>query len=254
MAVSGMAGNSRDGLASKKGAFSFTKEPGSWVMFLAAFVSGAVVSGRFVTMSVIVFVSLALMLLAKSPVVSMFRGRKWGLLPDVSVMVLPALAGIFYSAWLYPPLAFLYGAGAALFALNYYFETHRKKFPPICAEACGMAIMGLMAAVAASVTGGIERHLYLWAVFSLFFFASSFRVRYFNFPKYRPAGAIYSGLLAAGGIAAAALGHPVFLAFLPLSEDFYRSMRPMKEKFKRIGLISSAKVLVFAALVIAFGR
>ncbi|MDA8172865.1 MAG: YwiC-like family protein [Nitrospiraceae bacterium] len=245
-----------DERASGKRAIPYTKEPGSWVMFLAAFSVGSAVSGRFVTMSVIVFVSLALMLLAKSPAVSMVRGRKWEFLPDVFVLVLPAFAGIFYSAWLYPPLGLLYGAGAALFALNYYFEGRRSRFPRVYAEACGMAIMGLIAAIASSVAGGIPRHLYLWAVFSLFYFASSFRVRYANSPGYRRAGAVYSGLLIFGGIAAAALGHPVFLAFAPLAEDFYSSLKTGrgKLKFRQIGLISTAKVLVFAVLVIALGR
>ncbi len=239
-----------------KRALPYTREPGSWVMFLMAFAAGTAVGGRLVTMSVIVFVSMALMLLARTPVFHMVRGRKWEFLPDVALLVLPALVGIFYSAWLYPALGLLYAAGAPLFALAYYFEGRRGKLPPVFAEACGMAIMGLVAAIASSVTGGIGRHLYLWAVFSLFYFASSFRVRYANFPGYRRIGALYCGLLITGGVAAAWLGHPVFLAFLPLAEDFYSALRPggRKLKFRQIGLISTVKALVFAAIVVAFGR
>ncbi len=245
---------SGDAGASGKRALSWTREPGAWVMLLVAFAAGTAVSGRFVTISVIVFFSLVLLLLAKSPALFMIRGRRWEFLPDMAALVLPAVAGIFYSAWLYPPLGFLYGAGAALVALNYHFGGKGGKFQHVFAEACGMAVMGLVATIASSLSGGILRHLYLGAFFFLFYLASSFRVRYAGSPGFRRIGMIYSALLVAGGIAAAALAHPAGLSFLPLVEDFYSSLKIGKQRpaLRRIGLISTAKALVFAVLIVAF--
>lgn len=239
---------------SKSKNLSWKKEPGAWVMFLAAFSSGAAVSGRFVMVSAIVFFSLVLMLLAKSPLLSMIRGRRWEYLPDMAALVLPAAAGISYSAWLCPPLGLLYGAALGLMALNYYLEGRGKRF---LAEACGMAIMGLVAVIASSVSGGVTRHLFLGAAFFLFYFASSFRVRYATFPGLRRTGLIYCSLLVAGGVAAALFSHPAGLAFLPLIEDIVASLKTVeqkqKPKLRRLGLISTAKVLFFAVLIVALG-
>ena len=245
------AGNA--GASGRQKTLAWKKEPGAWVMFLAAFAAGTAVSGRFVTISAIVFFSLAFLLLAKSPLLSMIRGRRWEYLPDMAALVLPAAAGISYSAWLYPSLGLLYGAGAALMALNYYLDAGSGRFRHLYAEACGMAIMGLVATIASSVSGGISRHLVLGGAFFLFYFASSFRVRYAVLPGLRRIGMVYCALLVAGGIAAAAFSHPAGLAFLPLIEDIGASLKTGKRKLglKRIGLLSTAKVLVFAVLIAA---
>ncbi len=243
-----------------KKAFSYTKEPGSWIMFLAACISGVLAAGGPRVITAIVFVSLSVLLLIKTPVVNMLRTRRAGQLfkSGLATLALPASAGLAYSIWLYPPLGLLYAGGALLLALNYYFEGKRTASPPIFAEVCGMAVMGLVAVIGASLAGGISRYLYLWPLFSLFYFASSFRVRYQGRKQkiYRLAGGIYSGALLVSGLAAAALGHPVLLAFLPLAEDVFSAVRQPAEnkKLKQIGLLSAAKVIVFAALVVFLGR
>ena len=223
-------------------------------MFLAAFAAGVLVSGGPRMITAIVFVSLTLLLLVKTPAVNMIRSSNLDRLPDLAMLALPGFAGLAYSAWLSPSLGLLYAAGALLFALNYYFgkDGKSKKFPPIYAEGFGMAIMGQVAVISSSVTGGIGKHLYLWAMFSLFYFASCFRVRYPGLKRYRPIGAVYSGALLLAGLAGAALGHPVLLAFLPLAEDVWSAVkrREKKEKFRQIGLLSTAKVLVFAAILV----
>ncbi len=235
-----------------KAAISYTKEPGTWIMFLAAFASGAAAGGPR-TITVIIFVSLLLLLLIKSPAVDMLRSGRTDRLPELAVLALPGFAGLAYSVWLYRPLALLYAAAAVLFALNYHFEKGRK-FSPVYAEAFGMAIMGDVAVISASVAGGIGRHLYLWALFFLFYFASCFRVRYSGLKKYRTIGAVYSSALLLGSLAGAALGHPVLLVFLPLAEDVYSALKQRKLKFKQLGLLSTVKTLVFCALVVYLSR
>ncbi len=240
--------------------FPYTKEPGPWIMFLAAYISGVFVAGGPRVITVIVLVSLSILLLIKSPVANMLRTRRAGQLfhSGLAMLALPAFAGLGYSLWLYPPLGLLYAAGALLLALNYYFEGKRTVFPPVYSEACGMAVMGLAAVIGASVAGGILKGLYLWPLFSLFYLASSFRVRYQGRKKkkYRKTGGMYSGALLFGGLAGAALGHMVLLAFLPLAEDVFSAVRQPgeKQKLRQIGMLSAAKVIVFSALVVLLSR
>lgn len=234
---------------------SYTKEPGSWIMFVTAFAAGMWIGGGPRTITVIIFVSLSLFLLIKAPAVQMIRSGKPDPLPALAMLALPGAAGLAYSVWLYPPLSFLYTAGALLFALNYFFERKRGKPSQLYAQACGMAIMGEVAVISSSAAGAIEKHLYLWALFFLFYLASPFRVRFSSgVKKYRLIGGIYSGALLAGGVAGAALGYPALLAFLPLSEDVYSALTGRKFKLKQIGVISTIKTVIFAAVIVYLGK
>ena len=232
------------------GGLPFTKEPGSWVMFAVAFFTGAAVSG-FTPRAVLVFAALALVLMAKAPLLGYLRKGEKDALGGLLPYLLPGLGILSWSVWMNPPLAFLYLAGGLLFALYYYLEK-RKKLPLIYSEAAGMAVMGLAAVIGASLAGDMAPWTYLWPMFFVFYFASSFRVRLFSKDrKYRLMGVIYSGAVLLSSAALALKGHLIFISFLPLVEDLYSSLRPRKEKFRAIGLKEAVKAVIFAAILIA---
>lgn len=225
----------------------FTKEPGSWVMFGIAFVTGAAKANEISCMTFVILVSLSLLLMAKAPLSILLKRRDRDIVLPLTGYILIGSAGCLYSIIKQPQLIALYAAGAILVSL--YFTLGRKDFP-VLSEASGMAIMGLAAAIAASAGNDISSKLYLWPVFFLFYLASSFRVR-FAMMRYRIISGIYSGILiVASGIMAYA-GRLVFLSFLPLAEDIYSAITGRKEDFKRLGIIETIKSVIFGLILIS---
>lgn len=226
--------------------FIFTKEPGTWVMFLTAYITGFIKGGRASWLPVIVFISLSLLLMAKAPVSVFLKRREQDALYSAGFLLLPAFLGCLYSAVKQPLLIFFYAVGTVL--LISYFVFLAKGFP-VVSEGCGMAVMGLAAGVAAAAEGETALALCLSGMFFSFYLASSFRVR-FSIPGYRITSGAYSGgvLIAAGIIAST--GKPIFLSFLPLLEDVYSSFRGRKESFKRLGILSTLKTVAFAMLLV----
>lgn len=223
-----------------------TKEHGAWVMFAIAFVTGMVKAGSMEALSLIVFVSMALFLMAKAPVATFFRRGDRSVLPFVALYLALGSAGCLYSIVKKPDLIFLYGAGIVLVILYFLFG---RKSLPVLSEASAMATMGLVASIAASIGSEIVSHLYLWFMFFLFYLASSFRVR-LTMKKYRVIGGAYSCLMVLLSGVMAFKGELMFLAFLPLMEDFYAALRGGREEFKRIGIIETVKSVIFALAVI----
>lgn len=216
-------------------------------MFGIAFITGAIKAEMITALTIIVFISLSLFLAAKTPASGFLKRREKGVLYSMGIFLLPGFLGCLYSALKQPSLIFLYAAGMILLIL--YFVLLRKGFTFI-SEACGMAIMGLVAGIAASVNGEIRPHLYLWLMFFVFYLSSSFRVR-FTIARYRLISGIYSGIALLVSIIMVSAGRLIFLSFLPLTEDFYSSIKGKKESFKSLGIISTIKAIVFALLLIA---
>ena len=225
----------------------YTKEHGAWVMFGIAFITGTAKAGMITAVGLIVFLSLALFLMAKAPVATLLRrGEKSGL-PFIALYIILGSAGCIYSIIRKPDLIFLYGAGVCLIILYFIFG---RKSLPVLSEASAMAIMGLVASIAASLNSDVPGQLYLWVMFFVFYFASSFRVR-FTMMKYRIISGVYSSLILLLSVIGAYTGRAIFISFLPLFEDLYSSVKGKKEEFKRIGIIETLKSIVFAALIIA---
>lgn len=224
----------------------FTNEPGSWVMFAIAFAVGTAKADRVDIFHLVIFISLSLFLAAKAPVGAVLKKKDKAVLPYVGAYIVIGLAGCLYSVVKQPSLAILYGAGLPLIVL--YFLLNKKGFP-VLSEASGMAMMGLAASIAASIHGESPPKLYLWAMFFLFYLASSFRVR-FTIRKFRILSGIYSGILVSLGVLIAVQGRLLFLSFLPLIEDIYSSISGRKEDFKRLGIIESVKSLIFGLLIV----
>lgn len=216
-------------------------------MFGVAFITGAIKAESLTALTIIVFISLSLLLAAKTPASGFLKRREKAVLYSMVIFLLPGLSGCLYSAVKQPSLIFLYAAGMALLIL--YFILLRKGFPFI-SEACGMAIMGLVAGIAASVNGEIMPNLYLWFMFFAFYLSSSFRVR-LTIARYRLISGIYAALMLFLAGLMALTGRLIFMSFLPLIEDVYSSVRGKKESFKSLGIISTIKAVVFALLLIA---
>ncbi len=224
----------------------YTAEPGSWVMFLAAFAAGAAKAASFGIESATVLLTLFLFLLAKSPALKLIKNREPQAVWSALVLGVPAISGLVFSAMRGPFLLPLYAAGGALLALN-LLSARRGHL--LRAEAFGMAVMGLAAVMAESAGDGRPAGLYLWPIFFAFFFSSSFRVR-LAVKKYRIIGALYAGAILTASAALALMGHLLFIAFSPLLEDFYSALKGGREKFREIGLKEAAKTAIFAAIVI----
>lgn len=216
-------------------------------MFGIAFITGAIKAERITTLTIIVFISLSLFLAAKTPVSGFLKRRERSVLYSMGIFLLTGSFGCLYSALKQPWLIFLYAAGMILLIL--YFVLLRKGFPFI-SEACGMAIMGLVASIAASTAGETASAFYPGLMFFSFYLASSFRVR-FAIARYRLISGIYSGIALLVSIIMVSAGRLIFLSFLPLTEDFYSSIKGKKESFKSLGIISTIKAIVFALLLIA---
>ena len=235
-------------------------EPGSWVMFLAAWWTGAAVSAApavsdggapaITPFSVLVFLAFCALLLIKPAASAALKQKAFR---PVLYMALPPLAVLAGAAWLKPSLAPFYLAGGVLMAI--YFLIERKSH--FYAEVTGMAVMGLAAAISVAVNnwnggwnnGGPLPGIRLGLLFFAFFLSSPLRVRLTS-AKYRKAAIIYCGVILGGSIAAGLSGHPVFFAFLPLAEDlFSAARRRTKEKFRAIGIAETVKTAVFAVLV-----
>lgn len=224
----------------------YTKEHGAWVMFAIAFVTGTAKAGSIGAVNLIVFISLAFFLMAKAPMASLLRrGDKNGL-PFIFLYIILGAFGCLYSIIRHTDLIFLYSAGVILIILYFIFG---RKGLPVLSEASAMAIMGLVAAISASVSNGIQPKLYLWLMFFVFYLASSFRVR-LTMKKYRVISGLYSGLILLLSSIMVFLGEPLFLSFFPLIEDLYSAAKGTREEFKRIGIIETIKSAVFALLVI----
>ncbi|MBI5026595.1 MAG: YwiC-like family protein [Nitrospirae bacterium] len=231
----------------------YTKEQGSWVMFIIAFSTGAIKTGNInITLS-LVFLSLCLFLMAKSPAVNVIKRGNRGELPWISGYIIPGLAGFLYSTVKVPPLFSLYIAGITLIVL--YLILNLKGIQ-VLSEASGMALMGLTAAIGASAAAGTLLNLYLWPMFFIFYFASSFRVRA-TIKRYRLIGMLYSGLVLSVSGIMVLKGVLLFLAFLPLFEDIYAFIKgrkvvdsTLREDFKRLGIIETIKAIFFASILI----
>lgn len=227
--------------------FIFTKEPGTWVMFAIAFVTGAIKTGTPDFIALLVFVSLTLFLLAKAPLASFLKSRDKGLLPLVIAFAAGGIAAGVYPVMTRPHLVLLYAAAAVLILFFFIFL---KKGLPLLSDACGMAIMGDVACMAASINSSIQPNLYLWLFFFAFYFASSFRVR-FTIRRYRVLSGVYSGLIVFAGLVMALEGRLLFLSFLPLVEDVYAALSGRRDDFKTLGIIETAKSILFAVILIA---
>lgn len=224
----------------------YTKEPGTWVMFVIAFITGAVKAGSMDHVTVITFVSLGLFLMAKGPVSSYLKNKDKRLLPSVLAYILIGSAGSLYSLLRQPYLIMFYGLAAALIISFFFFL--RKGFP-LPAEVCGMSIMGLAAGIAASINGAILPNLYLCLMFFVFYLASSFRVR-FTIKKYRVLSGVYSGLIMLFSAVMVYTGNRIFVAFLPLIEDVYAAITGKRDDFRRLGIIETIKSVAFAFLLV----
>lgn len=219
-------------------------------MFVIAFVSGAIKADRADLTTIIVFISLSLLLMLKAPLSVFFKRKDPDILPTIVFYAAVGFAGCLYSVFKQPPMIFLYAAGFVL--MLPYFVLLRKGFP-VAAEACGMAIMGLVAGMAASIgSRQIYPNLYLWGMFFVFYFASSFRVR-LTIKKYRVMCFVYSGVVLLTSILFAVAGHKwIYISFLPLTEDIYAAAINKKESFKRLGIVSTIKAVIFALLATVF--
>lgn len=227
----------------------YTKEPGTWVMFVIAFITGVAKAGSIDILTVTVFISLSLLLMLKAPLSVFFKRKDPDILPSIVLYSVLGSAGCLYSVIKQPPMIFLYAAGFAL--MLPYFVFLRKGFP-LFSEACGMAIMGLVASIAASLGSRIYPTLYLWGLFFAFYFASSFRVR-LAIKKYRTLCLVYSGMVLLLSVSLAVSGKQwIYLSFLPLTEDIYAVVANKKESFKQLGIISTIKAVIFATLVAVF--
>lgn len=224
----------------------YTKEHGAWVMFAIAFVTGTAKAERVDEVNLVLFLSMALFLMAKAPVSGFLRTSDKSGLPFIALYGALGAAGCLYSILRQPDLLVLYLAGLVLIFL--YFIFARKGFP-VLSEASAMAIMGLVAGISSSIGGDILSKLSLWLMFFLFYLASSFRVR-LMMKKYRTIAVVYSSLMLLLSGVMTALGRSVFIAFLPLLEDLFAAQRGRKEEFKRIGIIETVKSIVFALLII----
>lgn len=224
----------------------YTKEPGTWVMFLIAFIAGAIKAGSMDHVTVIVFVSLSLFLMAKGPVASYLKKKDQDLLWSIGIYILIGSAGSLYSILSRPYFIVLYGTAAVLIVFFFFFL--RKGFP-LFSEVCGMAIMGIAAGIAASINSAILPNLYLCLMFFAFYMASSFRVR-FTIKKYRLLSGVYSGLIMLFSAVMVYTGNRMFVAFLPLIEDIYASISGKRDDFKRLGIIETIKSVVFAFLLV----
>lgn len=217
-------------------------------MFVIAFITGVVKAGRIDIKTIIVFISLSLLLMLKAPLSVFFKRKDPDILPSIILYSVIGSAGCLYSIIKQPPILFLYAAGLAL--MLPYFVFLRKGFP-VLSEACGMAAMGLVASIAASTGSQIYPNLYLWGMFFAFYFASSFRVR-LTTKKYRTMCIVYSGIvLMVSVFLAVADKQWIYLSFLPLVEDLCSAVANKKESFKRLGIVSTIKAVIFAALVAA---
>lgn len=225
----------------------YTKEPGTWVMFVIAFITGAIKAGSMDHVTVITFVSLSFFLMAKGPVASYLKKKDQAFLSSIVIYILIGSAGSLYSVLSRPYLVILYGAAFVLIVFFFFFL--RKGFP-LPAEVCGMAIMGIAAGIAASINGAILPNLYLSMIFFVFYIASSLRVR-FTIKKYRVLSGVYSGIIILFSAAMIYTGNRLFVAFLPLIEDVYAAITGRKEDFRRLGIIETIKSVVFAFLLVA---
>lgn len=226
----------------------YTKEPGTWVMFVIAFITGIVKAGRADIATIIVFISLSLLLMLKAPLSAFFKRKDPDILPSIVLYSAVGSAGCLYSIIKQPSMIFLYAAGLVL--VLPYFVFLRKGLP-VLSEMCGMAVMGLVAGIAASIGSQIYPNLYLWGMFFVFYFASSFRVR-LTIKKYRVMCVAYSGIVLLASILFAVAGHIwMYISFLPLAEDIYAAAVNKKESFKHLGIASTIKAIIFALLIIA---
>jgi hypothetical protein len=238
-------------MAEPKGRFLiYTREYGSWVMCAVSFAAGTVKAGGVSALTPVVFLSIGLLLMAKAPAERLLRRPDRVALRSLLLFGVPALAGVAYSVLRQPSLTYLYLSGVGVLAL---YVLIRGRGYLVAEEASGMAVMGLVAAIAASLGGEVASHLYLWPLFFAFYFSSSLRVR-LGKPLYRLLSGAYSGLLLLSGVVLAFAGNLLLLAFLPLLEDLYAAMRGGREPFKRVGIIESVKAVVFASLVLLFSR
>lgn len=228
----------------------FTGEPGSWVMFAIAYVTGIAKSDSLNIVHLMVLLSLSLFLMAKSPVATFLRRRDRTVLPYVIIYLGAGIVGCVYSIVVQPSLSFLYATGVPLIIL--YFVLAGKGFS-VLSEAAGMAMMGLSATIAASIGGEISSKLHLFWLFFLFYFASSFRVR-FTIARYRVMSGLYSGFLVLIGAATAYMGIWTFLVFIPLVEDIFSALTARREEFRTLGIIETVKSVIFAGLIIAIVR
>jgi hypothetical protein len=226
----------------------YTREYGSWVMCSVSFIAGTVKAGQISGLTAVVFFSIGLLLMAKAPAERLLRRPDSLAWRSLFIFAVPALAGVVYSVFRQQSLVYLYLCGVGVLVL---YVLIRGKGYLVAEEAAGMAVMGLVAAIAASLGGEVASHLYLWPLFFAFYFSSSLRVRVVK-PLYRVLGGVYSGALLLSGVVLAFVGNYMMLAFLPLLEDLYAALRGRKEPFKRLGIIESIKAVVFAVLVIIF--
>lgn len=225
---------------------ALTKEPGTWIMFAIAFITGAAKAGRVDSVTIVVFVSLSLFLMAKAPIASFLRNKDKSIIPTIILYIVAGSSGSLYSILKQPALILLYGCAIILIIAFFLFG---RKGSPLLSEASGMAIMGLVACIAASLGGEISANLYLWLMFFVFYFASSLRVR-FTIKKYRILSGIYSGLILLLSAFMVYMGRWIFLSFIPLVEDSYSALTGKREDFKRLGIKETIKAIVFALLVI----
>lgn len=219
-------------------------------MFGIAFITGVAKTGRPSIATIAVLVSLSLFLMSKAPLSAYLKRKKSGMVLPLAIYIIAGSAGCLYSVLMQPGLIALYFAGIILIAL--YFILMRKGMP-VLSEASGMAVMGLVAAISASIGSDVRSSLYLWIMFFLFYLASSFRVR-FIIMKYRIASGVYAGVIVAGSVVLAFTGRLIFLSFLPLIEDIFASIAPKNEDFKKLGIIETIKSIVFGLGVILFGN
>ncbi|MEW6410457.1 MAG: YwiC-like family protein [Nitrospirota bacterium] len=228
----------------------YTREPGSWIIFAIAFVTGTVKAGRIDLTSIILLISLALFLMAKTPFSNILKKKGRSELAFILLYITIGSLGCLYSISIQPSMLFLYIAGIILISL--YFIFGRKGFL-LLSEASGMATMGLVSAIAAGVGGEILSKIYLWPMFFIFYFASSLRVR-FAITKYRLLSRIYSGIILTVSGVMIYTGKLIFLSFLPLLEDFYSALKVKKEGFKRLGVLETIKALIFAFILILIDK
>lgn len=217
-------------------------------MFAIAFITGVVKAGRIDSATLIVFVSLSLFLMSKAPVAGFLRNKEKSLLPSIFFYIIAGSAGSLYSILKQPSLILLY-VSAVIFIIPYFLFA--RKGSPVLSEASGMAIMGLVACIAASIGSEIPPNLYLWPMFFFFYFASSLRVR-FTIKKYRVISGLYSGIVLLASAIMVYMGRMIFISYLPLIEDIYAALTGKKDDFKRLGIIETIKSIAFAILILLY--
>lgn len=234
----------------------FPKEHGVWAMLLTSLIIGFAVGGSVGFAGISVVLSLSLLLMAKAPLKSMLRSfEPVHLYWSIAYLLLSGLFLLPFLPLITPRLAIL-SAMVMLPAVPVYLAAlFYKREMQITYEIPAMALLSLSASFSYTAAGGADTTTMfsLWLLGLLYYSASSFRVR--SSPKSRTlnAGLIYYSILLLSICTAAALGLiPALagLAFLPILENIWKTLRPRKEKISTLGRTELLKTIIFATFAI----